>query len=653
MAFNHFPHVYEPIEVGSMTVKNRIQFSPIVSNHAGYRDGKLGNELFEFAMGQARTGCGLVTIGSTPVDFDEGRDFYACMSVTTDDDIPPLGLLAREFHKIDCRLSVELTHGGQWAADVLPDDKRAYVPSILDGMDPSRFIEIGRSEMDIVIQHHVDAIERCKKAGLDMVMVHLAHGNLLSSFMSPHWNQRTDEYGGSFENRVRLPLEVLAAAREATGGDIPIEIRLVGNEWIDNGMPFEERVEFLKLAEPYIDMVLVSAGTLRAPIALCKNMPGYYVEPMLNTKYSKALKEACPSLAVSVCGGISTLEQAEHIIESGEADIVAMAKALMADGDYVNKGLRGQEDEIRPCLRCMYCMKGCLVGSHLEGCAVNPIMGWEYRGTKLIPTTKPRKVMVVGAGPGGMEATRVLAERGYEVVLYDKAQQMGGRLPEASALSFKDGFRRYLKWAQDQTAKCGATVKLGVEVTPEVVRAEDPDVLILATGAELIEPPIPGLDKPFVHDVVEVDRGGAEIGQRVVVCGGGLSGMECALGLAMEGKEVTVVDQLPEDEFARDLVFFLKQMLDLYSEQNHVAKRGNCVVQEVVDGGVVVRNQGGETETIPADTVITAFGVRPNACMIEELSSIVPETYVIGDAKEPGVIGDAINQAYWLCRDLA
>ncbi|MGI6218145.1 MAG: FAD-dependent oxidoreductase, partial [Coriobacteriales bacterium] len=540
-----------------------------------------------------------------------------------------------------------------WAQDLLPEGQKAFVPSVVEPYhDPKKTKAITRDEMDKVLQHHVDAIKRCKQAGFDQVMVHCAHGNLLSSFLSPAWNHRTDKYGGSFENRIRFPLEVLEAAHEATGGDIPIEIRFVGNEWIENGMPLEERIEFLKRAQKYIDMVVVSAGTLKIPGAFSYNMPGYYNDEMLNVEYAAAYKEACPDLCISVCGGISTLEQAEYIISTGKADVVAMAKALMADGDYVNKGLRGEEDDIRPCMRCLWCLRNVENTAHLEGCAVNPIMGWEYRGTKLIPIADKKKAMVVGGGPGGMEATRVLAARGFDVVLYEKEQTLGGRLPEVSSLYLKTGFRRYFKWAVRKTMECGARIELGKEVTPEVIRSEAPDYLILATGADLIKPPIPGIDGPNVVDVVKVDRGEVQTGKRVVVCGAGLSGAECALELAVGHKQVTLVDMIPEEDFYKDLTFFMKPMLDKDLAENNVTLRGNCKIKEFTAKGVVVENEKGKEELIEADTVVLALGVRPNSAKIAELSDVVPATYLVGDCKKSGVVGDSINQAYWLCRDL-
>lgn len=259
MAFTKFPHVYQPIQVGSMTMKNRIQYSPIVSNHADVESGRVNHELLEFVSTQAQTGAALVTIGSTPVDFDHGRDFYSCLSATSDLDLPGLGLMADEVHRYGCNLSAELIHAGQWAA---LNGIEAWVPSIIPKYhkDPKLYHEITRSEMLEVLDHYVAATRRCMQAGFDMVMAHFAHGNLVSGFLSTLWNQRTDAYGGSAKNRWKFPLEVLEAMYSVTKGNIPIEMRVVGDERIPGGTDIKERIEFLKEAAPYIDMLCVSTG---------------------------------------------------------------------------------------------------------------------------------------------------------------------------------------------------------------------------------------------------------------------------------------------------------------------------------------------------------------------------------------------------------
>jgi len=636
-----------------MRLKNRIQYSPIVTNHAGYKSGEVTPQLLEFVSGQAKTGVGLVTIGSTPVNFKEARDFFGCLSTTKDEDLPGLTMLAEELHKYDCKISTELIHGGQWGLLTLPEDQKAWVASVVEPYhDPKRAKEITRAEMLSVIDDFIAAIKRCMKSNFDMTMIHCAHGNLVSGFLSTLWNQRGDKYGGSEKNRWRFPLELLEAAYDTVKGQIPLEIRIVGNEHMPGGTKLDERIRFLKEAQKFIDMIVVSAGTLMYGEAFSYNMPGYYVPEGVNVEYAAAFKEACPKLAVSVCGGIATLEHAEEIIKTGKADIIAMAKALMADNDYVNKGARGMEKEIRPCMRCLYCLRDVRNGTHIAGCAVNPTLGWEYRNVGLTPALRKKKIMVVGAGPGGMAATQYLTERGHEVVLYEKTTKLGGRMHEASAMSIKDGFRRYLEYTVRKTVESGAKIVLGTEVTGDIVRVEAPDALVLAVGAKTIVPDIKGISGHNVMDVSSVDRGEAETGRKVVVCGAGMSGTECAIDLAMEHKEVTLVDMLPLDEFYQDTAFFAVPTIGRLISDYKIKLLPECTVQEFSGDGVSVVNAAGKTVKIKCDTAVTAFGAAPDQGGIDELSQIIPETYIIGDAMKPGQIGDAISSAYWLTRGI-
>ena len=484
-----------------------------------------------------------------------------------------------------------------------------------------------------------------------MIMAHFAHGNLVSAFLSTLWNQRGDAYGGSPQNRWRFPLEVLEALYSVTRGRIPIEMRVVGDERIPGGTDISERIAFLREASRWVDMLCVSTGTLMYTDGECfsYNMPGYYTDPGLNVAHTAAFKEALgDKLAVSVVGGISTLEEAEAILAAGKADIVAMAKALMADDRMVVKGERGQEEDITPCMRCMYCLRN-VGGAHLRGCAVNPRLGWEYRYPRFLPMRRKKKILIAGGGPGGMEAARILAERGHEVILCEKTGALGGRLPEASSLWLKEGFRRYFEFAVRKTLSCGAEVRLNTPVTPELVRLENPDTLILALGAGEFRPPIPGVNGPNVASVADVDRGLRSVGQRVVVCGGGLSGSECAMALGREGKTVTVVDILPEEELHKSISEFNLPILLKRLRDNGVEMRYETSVLEIGEKGVLVRAADGTEELLEADTVIAAFGIRADRAELEALQDLVPETYVIGDAHKVGVIGDATGDAYRVC----
>jgi 2,4-dienoyl-CoA reductase-like NADH-dependent reductase (Old Yellow Enzyme family)/thioredoxin reductase len=650
-SFHNYPHVFTPIKIGNMTVKNRIQFSPVVSAHAHAFTGEVSADLIEFVGAQARSGAGIVTIGATPVDDDRARDFYGSMSVVHDYDTQGLKLIADEVHRYGARLSVELLHAGRIAHKGLLNGKPAFVASVIPGLDKGRnVVEISPKQMQEVISHFVDAVRRCKTAGFDMVMIHGAHGNLVSSFLSPLFNRRKDRYGGSLKNRMRFPLELLQAVRDSVGDKMCIEYRISGHEYIKGCPTVQDVAAFLKEAQKYIDLANISGGLLIDPKYVIYTSPNYYMPHLQNVEYAAEIKRHI-DIPVVVVGGITTIDEAEAILAAGKADVVAMAKSLIADQELVTKAQRGQAAKIRPCLRCMNCMQGPLVGAPVR-CAVNPQAGRELKYRFIPKADKPKKVMVIGGGPAGMMVAQTAVARGHEVVLYEQSNRLGGRLYEAGAMECKDGFRRYIQWDIDATLNSGAKIKLNRKVTQAMIKAEKPDAVVIAIGAEHSRPPIEGINLPHVINISEADLRRKTIGRRVVICGGGLSGTECVVELDREGKQVTLVDMLPQAELCTDAFELIRVSLMKQLAESDITTCYESKVNKITKDGVEIVGKNGKTQFLTADTVITAFGMAPNAAAIEELAGLVPETYIVGDSNQAGNIASANTDAFNIAVEL-
>jgi len=643
----YYPHVFSPIKVGNLTLKNRIQFSPMVSClSTAY--GEVTTEYCDFIGMQARTGAALITIGATSVDEETGTDFPGELCVTRDECIGGLSRISEMAHRYGAKISAELCHAGRNADPGLLQTPYALAATPMPLPGRMRYVkEMNQLEIDHVIDQYADCAERLMKAKFDMVMVHGAHGNLVGSFFSPAFNHRTDNYGGSFENRCRFAVELLEAIRKRVGTKIGVEYRVSGDELIPEGAHLPETLEFLKVIQPYIDSVVVSRGLVVDRRYEYYTQPPYYNEYMHNVKYAEACKEVL-DIPVATVGSIKNVEMAEQILAEGKADIVAMARALMCDPQMLKKAGRGETDTIKPCLRCLQvCNLTTSTGQPIT-CAISPELGNEGKYQEIHPAPVRKKAVVVGGGPAGMMAAQTLVKRGHDVVLFEEKQMLGGRLPDICRYSFKDDLRQYTDWDVRTTMGCGAKIVLGTKATAELILAEAPDILYLATGGRLIKPPVPGIDGANVCDVVEVDSGRKSVGERVVVCGGGMSGLECALGLAMdEGRKVTVVDMLPVSEFASEIFVATRNMLFMLLEKHGVELIGGCKVDAISEEGVTIESRDWEKRLLPCDTVVTAFGVEANTEGFEELLWIVPETVVIGDAADaPKSIGQANYSAF-------
>jgi 2,4-dienoyl-CoA reductase-like NADH-dependent reductase (Old Yellow Enzyme family)/thioredoxin reductase len=626
---SHFMHIFKPIRIGGITIKNRIEFPP-VGPHLGTSDGYVSRELMEWGRQFARGGAGIVTIGDSSIVAPPGpvHPGYA-IHVGTEKSINPLNRFAEIIQRYGAKASIQLNYHNRCA----PTD-----------MKPE--------EMDLIIESYAKAAYRCLRAGMDMIMVHGAHGHALSQFLSVKTNSRSDAYGGDFRNRARLPIAVLEAIRDRVGDKLAIEYRISGDELVPGGPTVSEQLEFAKLIQEKIDLIHVSVGNLYAPETMpMMNQPTYFPRG-LNLKYAELFKKELKIPVVTV--GSYDLEMAEQIIDENKADLVAMARTLIADPDCVNKARTGNADRIRPCIRC----NNCINRSHYlflpTRCAVNPVIGREAEFVNLASPAKRKKVVVVGGGPAGMEAAKRAAERGHEVVLFEKEDHLGGTLTMASAASFKEDMRSYLDWAIHTTLETpGVTVKLSTEATLECIKAEKPDTLIIAVGSAPLIPQIPGIDGENVVWAGYAASGKSLTGHRLVVAGAGLTGSETALSLAQQGKKVTLIDMLPLEEVDAGISAINIQTLRKMLNELDVVTKPEMKLEAITANGAVVTDKNSIQIELPCDTVVLSLGMEPRTDNVKNLGTLGFETHVVGDCNnQRGTLLKAVSEGFFATMEI-
>lgn len=640
-AFNNYKHVFTPLKVGRTELKNRIIFSPMVSDYTN-SIGEPRQGYIDFVEEQARSGAAVVNLGATPVNWTTAPDYPAELDVTADEKIPGLVLLAEAAHRHGAKLSIELVHAGRGVHPELIKGGEGLAPSNFPIPGQYPYLKVmDQRDMEAIIADYVSCAVRLKKAQFDGILIHAAHGNLLGQFLSPLTNHRDDWYGGSLENRARFPLAIIKAIREAVGPSFMLDMRISGDEMVEGGMKVDEVIEFIKMAQDYIDMCNISAGLIVDWRAQFFTMPPYYQPHCLNVPLSRQVK-ACPDIRIpiSVVGCITSVDEAEEIIASGAADACYMARALLADTAMLKKSYRGEPQTVRPCLRCYSCAAG--GGNHIS-CAVNPQLGRGYRYWEIRPALQSKKVVIVGGGPAGMQAAQIACKRGHRVVLFEKATVLGGTLNDINKLKFKGDLLRYTEWSVKETMACGADFRLGVEATPELVMAEEPDALILAMGNRPFTPPVPGLDHASVVGVRDVDSGRVRPRGKVVVCGAGPSGAETALDLAMDGCEVTLIDRIEPECFAGSMNHITRGMLLARLEETGVRCLGGRNLCSIDDEGVHIQDRQWRWETLEADYVVDALGLRP--ADTSAFRELIPEVYLCGDCSGIGTIYTANKTA--------
>lgn len=632
------PRLSEPARWGSLTLPNRM-FMPPMGTHTAHADGTISQPGLDYLVARARGGAGLLITESMPVQSSYDIDTGSVISLSHDRHVEPLERAVTAVHREGALIAANLTPGFGRVIPVAPDGGPSWSASDNTTLaDPSvRCRELSTGQVEDILEQFGAAVRRALAAGFDAIDIHGHTGYLTDQFLTAHWNRRTDRFGGDVAGRATFATEMIRIVREEAGADFPLSMRITVRHQFPGGRePAEARELAVILQDAGLDVLMVDAGSYEA---IDWAFPPYYLGDGVYLPDAAAVKPVL-HIPVAVSGSL-TPDLGEQAVRDGVADFIGFGRMIIADPDLPAKVVSGAADTVRPCVRCnQLCIGNVVVGKGVE-CAVNPQAGHE--GTRTLePATQVRRVTVVGGGPGGMEAARVAALRGHDVHLYESSASLGGVLAPAATPDFKRELHRMITWWEGELARAGVSVHLSHEVTADDVAITGADAVVLSTGSAPLVPPIPGIDTSNAVHVLDAHLG-ASVGHRVVVCGGGLSGADYALELALEGHEVTVVEMAPE--IAVDMVVHNRVALLRRLAENGVRVLTSHTVVELRPDAVVVDGPDG-TLMLPADTAVLAFGVRPNRSLPQTLVGAQVEVYEIGDCVQPAKVAEAIHAGY-------
>ena len=640
-----YPHLFSPIKVGPLTLKNRIEAAPVnISNlpMSGYPTAE-NIAIFE---GKAKGGAAIVHMGECRIDLKTGISHKLCIALDDPEVLPYLHAATDAIKKHNAFAAVELIHPGTRANPEYYDGP-IWGPSAGPGHLGKDYSELDQKTIDYIVERFGDAAEMAKLGGVDLVMIHAGHGWLLHQFLSPLNNRRTDRYGGSLENRARITMEVIANIRKKCGKDFPIEVRMSGTEIVEGGLTLQDQIEFAKLLDGKVDLIHVTSGTFHVPSTNQHMIPNGFLPQGCNVYLAEAIKKEMKHTPVVTVGALGDPELMESIIAEGRADIVALARPLLADPELPNKLKAGQADQVSPCLRCMACISESFVPyvrycSRIRRCPSNPTAYKEIPASQVKKAEQPKKVLVIGGGPSGMEAAAELAERGHHVILCERENELGGAMRHAKYVPFKQKVDQLMHVMIRRLERSGAEIRLRTAATPALVESLHPDVIVAALGAKAKKPEVAGAEHAIIAEdaLQRIDS----LGQNVAIVGGGLVGCELALQLGMTGRTVHLLSR--KKEVCRDAAYLYREglLMELKKVPVKIYNEAECTA--ITSEGVTVRNADAREYTLLADTVIWAGGYLPMEDEAEQFRTLAYDFWKIGDCAQVRKIYNARREGY-------
>lgn len=639
-----YAHLFQPLRLGRTVLKNRIEAAPVsVANltpQAHFTPDNIA--IFER---KAKGGAAIVNMGEARIDLKTGISHLLCLALDDPEVMPSLILATDAIRRHNAIPAIEILHPGGRANPEYYDGP-IWAPSDAPGHLGKDYTSLDEKTIDYIVNCFANAAEMAWLGGVEMVMIHGGHGWLLHEFLSPLNNHRTDKFGGSLENRARISLMVVDAIRRRCP-ELLIEFRLSGSELVEGGLTIDDQVEFAKLLDGKVDLIHVTAGTFHYPETNQHMVPSMFHPFGVNVEFAAAIKKAVKT-PVAVVGGLDEPELMEQVLAEGKADIIAVGRSIIADAQMPGKLRGGRADDVTPCIRCNHCISESFVpyvkySSRLTRCSVNPVAGREYTEKDVCPALIPKKVLVIGGGPAGMEAAITLADRGHQVILAEKSGRLGGAIRFAGHVSFKSKLDQLMQVLIRRVERRKITVMLNTGMTPELARSLRPDAIVCAIGADPIVPPVPGVDLEIAVSAVGMHEHMEEIGQNVVILGGGLVGCEESILLGELGKKVTVLEMKPE--LCRDAPFLHHEAVLLEMERLGITARTGMRCTGILPDGVTAEQDGKEIK-LPADTVIIAAGLAPKLDEAESFRSCAPEFWKIGDCRQARNVRLAIHEGY-------